>query len=81
MIDVWLLFVAFIPFAEVILHTRITMIRQKLKKADEMINNVWGVNAGEGNGLKARGIDALKKKDTKALKYSIHNNRILLFLI
>ena len=30
MIDIWLLFVAFIPFAEVVLHTRIAWVRQQI---------------------------------------------------
>ena len=41
MIDAWLLFTLLIPFAEVLLHTRIEQLRQKLEQMDD-INNAWG---------------------------------------
>ena len=41
MIDAWLLFTLLIPFAEVLLHTRIEQLRQKLEQMDD-INTAWG---------------------------------------
>ena len=41
MIDAWLLFTLLIPFAEVLLHTRIEQLRQKLEQMND-INNAWG---------------------------------------
>ena len=35
MIDIWLLFVAFVPFAEVFLHTKMSMILEKQKMIQE----------------------------------------------
>ena len=40
MVDMWLLFSLSIPFSEVILHTKMEQLKQKLKKLDD-IKNAW----------------------------------------
>ena len=43
-IDAWLIFTLFMPFLEVVLHTRIAMVRQKLDtiaKTDSNCKKAW----------------------------------------
>ena len=40
MVDMWLLFSLSIPFSEVILHTKMEQLKQKLKKLDD-VKNAW----------------------------------------
>lgn len=49
MIDIWLLFVAFIPFAEVVLHTRIAWVRQQILALEP--NKVLDFNEEDKNPL------------------------------
>ena len=46
MIDAWLLFTLLIPFAEVLLHTRMEQLRQKL---EQMENKVVAMNISQAS--------------------------------
>ena len=61
MIDAWLIFTLVIPFMEVILHTKMRMIRQRVKKMEEDIKNTWGENKEQ--------ISQSMKKNDKTLRF------------
>ena len=42
MIDTWLIFTLVIPFMEVILHTKMSMIRRDINQMEEKMKNAWG---------------------------------------
>ena len=76
MVDGWLIFTLFIPFAEVILHTRMEQLKQKLNKMSQD-NTAW---------LKDKDtMTVQQKKIIKKLRYLptlfyIHNFNRILFL-
>ena len=51
MVDMWLLFSLSIPFSEVILHTKMEQLKQKLKKMDD-VKNAWSKEKDQLNARK-----------------------------
>ena len=72
MIDTWLIFTLFIPFMEVIFHTKMAMIRQRLNSLDlnstkksDGVQTAWGEEK----------LELIKKKDAETLKMSLFFSR------
>lgn len=74
MIDVWLIFTLFIPFMEVILHTKMEMIRQRLNSIEmgastptdsRLIKTVWNQN----DALQEASLARKKDGDTQTLRF------------
>lgn len=77
MIDVWLIFTLLIPFMEVILHTKMEMIRQRLNSIEMgassaavedrlMIKTVWN---NKNDALQEASIARKKDGDTQTLRF------------
>ena len=67
MIDAWLLFTLLIPFAEVLLHTRIEQLKQKLEQMDD-INNAWGKDKDK--------MISRKNNINKKLRYRVYHSEM-----
>ena len=61
MIDTWLIFTLVIPFMEVILHTKMAMIRQGINQMEENMKTVWAE--------KKKKVNQSMKKNTRTLRY------------
>ena len=71
MIDIWLIFTLFIPFAEVILHTKLALMKQRLEEKGNAI-----MTRGANNGNAWTKVD-MGSKDIKMIRFSIISTSIL----
>lgn len=51
MIDIWFIFTLFVPFLEVILHTKMETIKQEIEDIQKKPNGTWSQNQVEHNGI------------------------------